>query len=123
MTTVSENARNPATGRPQGSGNRPSPRDGSQQRRPSRPRYYARRKVCGFCANKVAHVDYKDTDTLMRYVSDQTKIESRRKSGACYKHQRELSRAIKRARHLAMLPMSRTHLTVPTSMPYRRGPR
>ena len=123
MTTVSGNATTPTTTGPQGFGQRQAPRDGSQQRRPSRPRYYSRRKVCGFCANKVAHVNYKEIDTLMRYVSDQTKIESRRKSGACYKHQRELARAIKRARHLAMLPTSRTHLTVPTSMPYRRGPR
>ncbi len=80
--------------------------------------------MCGFCANKIAHVDYKDVDMLVRYISDQTKIESRRKSGVCSKHQRELARAIKRARHLAMVPMSRTHLTAPMAVLYRtRRPR
>ncbi len=93
-------------------------------RRGGRGRYYTRRKVCGFCANHITHVDYKDVDTLIRYVSDQTKIESRRKSGVCSKHQRELARAIKRARHLAMLPASRTHLKAPMAVMYRsRRPR
>ncbi len=61
---------------------------------------------------------------LIRYISDQTRIESRRKSGVCSKHQRELARAIKRARHLAMLPVSRTHLKAPMAVMYRsRRPR
>jgi small subunit ribosomal protein S18 len=58
---------------------------------------------------------------LMRYISDQTKIESRRKSGVCAKHQRGLATAIKRARHLAMVPISRTHLPAPMAMMFRRG--
>ena len=49
-------------------------------------------------------IDYKDFDRLRRYVSDRGKIEPRRKSGVCAKHQRALSNAIKRARHLALLP-------------------
>jgi len=81
--------------------------------RRSRPRYYARRKVCAFCVNHVKYIDYKDVNVLARYLSDQAKIESRRKSGVCSKHQRGLATAIKRARHLAMMPMSRTHLTAP----------
>jgi small subunit ribosomal protein S18 len=77
--------------------------------RRGRPRYFARRKVCAFCVGHVTHIDYKDVRTLERFVSDQFKIESRRKSGVCSSHQRGLSAAIKRARHLAMLPMSRSH--------------
>ncbi len=82
------------------------PRGGPRR---GRPRYYARRKVCGFCVNHVTYIDYKDTATLKRYLSDQFKIESRRKTGTCSKHQRGLAGAVKRARHLAMLPYSRTH--------------
>jgi small subunit ribosomal protein S18 len=69
--------------------------------------------VCAFCVGHVTHIDYKDIRTLERFVSDQAKIESRRKSGVCSSHQRGLSAAIKRARHLAMLPMSRVHRTGP----------
>ncbi len=80
-------------------------------RRGGRPRYFSRRKVCAFCVNKVTYIDYKDVRTLERFVSDQFKIESRRKSGVCSNHQRGLASAIKRARHLAMVPMSRVHRT------------
>ena len=109
-------------GGPPRSGPGGGPRGGP--RRGGRGRYYTRRKVCGFCANHVAHVDYKDVDMLIRYVSDQTRIESRRKSGVCSKHQRELARAIKRARHLAMLPSSRTHLEGPHGrhVPQQKAP-
>ena len=109
-------------GGPPRSGPGGPPRGGP--RRGGRGRYYTRRKVCGFCANHVAHVDYKDVDMLIRYISDQTKIESRRKSGVCSKHQRELARAIKRARHLAMLPASRTHLKAPMAvmLPQQKAP-
>ncbi len=89
-----------------------SPSGRPPQRR-GRPRYFARRKVCAFCVGHVTHIDYKDIRTLERFVSDQAKIESRRKSGVCSSHQRGLSAAIKRARHLAMLPMSRVHRTGP----------
>jgi len=63
--------------------------------------------------NHVKYIDYKEVNALARYLSDQAKIESRRKSGVCSKHQRGLATAIKRARHLAMMPMSRNHLTTP----------
>lgn len=79
--------------------------------RRGRPRYFARRKVCAFCVNHVEYIDYKDVQTLERFVSDQNKIESRRKSGVCSSHQRGLAMAIKRARHLAMLPLARVHRT------------
>lgn len=98
--------RRPAAPGPQG-------RDGQQQeRRPRRPggRYVPRRKVCLFCADKVAHVDYKDLGRLGRYVSDRGKIEGRRKMGTCARHQRQLAVALKRARHLALLPYTATHI-------------
>ncbi len=74
-------------------------------RRP-RPRFYARRKVCSFCVDHVEYIDYKDVAKFRRYVSDRFRIDSRRKSGTCAKHQRGLATAVKRARHLALLPFS-----------------
>ena len=68
-----------------------------------RPRK-SRRKVCGFCVDKVEHIDYKDTAHLRKYVSERGKIMPRRISGVCAKHQRELAIAIKRARIVALLP-------------------
>lgn len=69
-------------------------------------RYYPRRKVCSFCMDKIDVIDYKDFGRLRRYISDRGKIEPRRQTGTCAKHQRALSVAIKRARHLALLPFS-----------------
>ena len=69
-------------------------------------RFGGRRKVCGFCVDNVGEVDYKDTPRLRRYVSERGKIEPRRKLGTCAKHQRSLTVAIKRARHVALLPFT-----------------
>lgn len=69
-------------------------------------RYFPRRKVCGFCMDGVRAVDYKDVGRLRRYTSERGKIEPRRKTGTCAKHQRSLSVAIKRARHVALLPFT-----------------
>ena len=63
-----------------------------------------KRKQCSFCKDKVAEVDYKNFKVLERYVSDKGKIRSRRISGACRKHQNQLSTAVKRAREMALLP-------------------
>ena len=63
-----------------------------------------RRKFCKFCADKVDYIDYKDTKTLSHYVPERAKILPRRISGVCSIHQRKLTRAIQRARHLALLP-------------------
>ena len=68
-----------------------------------------RRKVCAFCANKVEVIDYKDPVKLRRYVSDRGKIEPTRKTGVCARHQRALAIAIKRGRHLALLPFVAFH--------------
>jgi len=79
------------------------PRD-NRTRRPTRGKYIPKRKVCFFCRDKVLYIDYKDPAKLRPYISDRGKISPRRKSGACAKHQRALAIAIKRARHLALLP-------------------
>ena len=65
-----------------------------------------RKKVCGFCVDKVEAIDYKDVAKLRRYISERAKILPRRVTGTCARHQRELAVAIKRARHLALLPFS-----------------
>lgn len=64
----------------------------------------ARKKVCSFCVDKVEHIDYKDIARLRRYMSERGKILPRRVTGTCARHQREITVAIKRARHLALLP-------------------
>ncbi len=73
--------------------------------RPQRNRK-PRRKVCQFCVDKVDFIDYKDVAKLRRFVSERAKILPRRITGTCAKHQRELTTAIKRARHIALIPYS-----------------
>ncbi len=66
-----------------------------------------RKKVCAFCADKTnAGIDYKDVNKLKRYVSERGKILPRRITGNCAKHQRALTVAVKRARHVALMPYS-----------------
>ncbi len=67
-----------------------------------RPR--KRKKVCSFCVDKVEHIDYKDTAKLRRYLSQRGKVLPPRTTGTCAAHQRQLTVAIKRARHIALLP-------------------
>jgi small subunit ribosomal protein S18 len=69
-------------------------------------RFFSRPRECQFCTDKSARIDYKQIEVLRRYVSDDGKIRPRRQTGACARHQRELARAIKRARHIALLPFS-----------------
>jgi small subunit ribosomal protein S18 len=64
----------------------------------------AGRKPCRFCADKVVSIDYKDVNRLRILVTERGKILPRRMTGTCSRHQRELTRAIKRARNIAMLP-------------------
>ena len=71
--------------------------------RPMRDRR-PKRKVCAFCADRVEDIDYKDITRLRRYLSERAKIVPRRVTGTCARHQRQLTVAIKRARHLALLP-------------------
>ena len=65
-----------------------------------------RRKVCGFCVDKVEHIDYKNVNRLRKFVSDRAKIIPRRTTGTCAAHQRALTAAIKRAREIALLPFT-----------------
>lgn len=64
---------------------------------------FFRKKVCRFCANKTK-IDYKDADALRRYMTERGKILPRRITGTCAKHQREVAKAIKRARSISLLP-------------------
>lgn len=92
-----------------GGPSRGGPSRGGPGGRRGRPRFFARRKVCGFCVDHVEYIDYKHVERLRRYITDRFKIESRRKTGVCSKHQRGLATAIKRARHLALIPFSPDH--------------
>ena len=65
-----------------------------------------RKKVCPLCADKNMILDYKNGDQLRKFVSDKGKILPRRATGACAKHQRDITLAVKRARHIAVLPFS-----------------
>lgn len=66
-----------------------------------RPR---KKKVCHFCEHKIETIDYKDVKTLQRYTSERGKILPRRVTGACAKHQRKVTTAVKRARAVALMP-------------------
>ena len=124
MATTSTSAPRPAGGRP-GPGGRPSygGRPGPGGRRPGgRPRYYARRKLCSFCVDHIKYIDYKDVERLRRFLSDRFRMEGRRKTGVCAKHQRGLASAIKRARMLAMLPLGQNHRIPAQSWSANRRP-
>jgi small subunit ribosomal protein S18 len=118
----------PATAAPEAAETSPRPEAGRTEEREQRPageergerggrprgfggrgRGGGRKKVCAFCVDKVDRVDYKDALKLRRYITDRGKIEPRRKTGTCARHQRRLTIAIKRARHLALLPYTADH--------------
>jgi len=84
--------------------------DDSQRRRGGGGFGRGRRRACVMCVEKMTSIDYKDFSFLRRFLSDRGRIESRRKSGTCAKHQRGLAQAIKRARHLALLPYTAEHI-------------
>lgn len=98
----------------------------TRRRRPGGRRYFPRRKVCYFSAEKKTP-DYKDVPVLRRFISEWGKIESSRRTGTRARHQRKLAVAIKRARYLALLPYTGGHslieLTRPDRGPRRMGPR
>ena len=93
-----------------------------KRRRPGGRRFFPRRKVCQFCVDKVA-INYKDVPRIRRFISEWGKIESRRKTGTCSPHQRQLSLAIKRARYLALLPYTGSHSLVELARSDPRGDR
>ena len=65
-----------------------------------------RKKVCSFCAEKSKNIDYKDVAKLKKFITERGKILPRRISGTCAKHQREVTKAIKLARNIALLPFT-----------------
>jgi small subunit ribosomal protein S18 len=71
-------------------------------------RRFGRRKVCKFCADRVALVDYKDARRLRNFVTERGKIIPRRISGSCARHQRQLTHAIRRSRTLSLIPYVQT---------------
>ena len=86
--------------------------ENTQQERPRRnfrrrnqQRFY-RPRTCQFCTDKTIIIDYKNNDLLRRFIHEDGKIRARRQTGSCAKHQRKLAKAIKRARHLALLPFA-----------------
>ena len=90
--------------------------------RNDRNRGRRRRKVCAFCADKVETIDYKDVARLRRYLSERAKIVPRRVTGTCARHQRELTVAIKRARHIALLPYVADYaVLLPTPLAFGPG--
>ena len=93
-------------GGPSGPG-RPGARAAASAAATLKGKYTPRRKVCQFCVEKVSHIDYKDLMRLRRFLSDRAKIEPRRKTGTCAKHQRRLSIALKRARMIGAAAVHR----------------
>ena len=73
-------------------------------------KYIPKRKPCLFCVQHIKTIDYKEPDKLRNFISDRAKIAPRRRTGTCAKHQRVLAVAIKRARHLALLPYVPAHI-------------
>lgn len=76
------------------------------ERSNDRPQRKSRKKVCMFCVEKATSIDYKDTAKLRKCMTERAKILPRRVTGTCAYHQRELTKAIKRARFCALLPYS-----------------
>src|SRR5262245_16289302 len=93
----------PTTSRPKGPA-----RSGGGREEGGRPRRWGppRRKVCRFCVDRVLDVDYKNTTVLRNFITERGKMISARSTGNCSKHHRMLTRAIKRARNLALLPFA-----------------
>jgi small subunit ribosomal protein S18 len=98
-------------GRSGGGGDRggprgPRPGGGPGGSREGGRKYFRRKKVCKFCVEKIEAVNYKDVRLLVQFVAESGKITPRRLTGVCTPHQRRLSRAIKQARNIALLPFA-----------------
>lgn len=81
---------------------------GDDDRRGGGGRSFRRRKVCRFCSEKDIIIDYRDAVAIKYFISERGKIVPRRISGNCAKHQREMAEAVKRARHIALIPYAIT---------------
>jgi small subunit ribosomal protein S18 len=84
--------------------------EGTRDTREKGRRFVFKPKACQFCVDKT-EIDYKDISRLRRYISDRARIQPRRRTGICAKHQRRLALAIKRARYLALLPYTPEHVS------------
>ncbi|MDA1215362.1 MAG: 30S ribosomal protein S18 [Chloroflexi bacterium] len=84
-------------------------RSGPPRRRRDGRKFFPRRKVCSFCVDHIKEIDFKDVTRLRRHVTEWAKIEPRRRSGVCAPHQRDLARALRRARYMALLPFTGDH--------------
>ena len=94
-----ERSGGPPRGGPRPGGGPGGPREGGRK-------YFRRKKVCKFCVEKIEAVNYKDVRLLAQFVAESGKITPRRLTGVCTPHQRRLSRAIKQARNIALLPFA-----------------
>ena len=81
-------------------------REANNSRKPGGKIRRSKRKVCAFCSDKAETIDYKDVAKLRKYVTERGKILPRRISGACAKHQRQMTAAVKRSRNIALLPFT-----------------
>jgi small subunit ribosomal protein S18 len=95
----------------------PGPSTGSGPRGAGRPggsaggrgKFFRRKKVCKFCTEKIDAIPYRDVRLLQQFVAERGKIVPRRLTGVCTTHQRRLTRAIKQARNIALLPFATKH--------------
>ena len=83
-----------------------------RKRRKRRDATYTRRKFCRLCVDKIASIDYKDSQLLSPYLTERGKIIPRRLSGLCAKHQRDITTAIKRARIVSLIPFTTTQVPI-----------
>jgi len=99
----------PPSGAPGGPGGRPGGRPGGPGGPGGRGKFFRRKKVCKFCTEKIDAIPYRDVRLLQGFVAERGKIVPRRLTGVCTTHQRRLTRAIKQARNIALLPFATRH--------------
>ena len=92
-----------------GPGGRPGGRPGGSGGPGGRGKFFRRKKVCKFCTEKIDAIPYRDVRLLQGFVAERGKIVPRRLTGVCTTHQRRLTRAIKQARNIALLPFATRH--------------
>jgi small subunit ribosomal protein S18 len=97
------------SGGPGGPGGRPGGRPGGSGGPGGRGKFFRRKKVCKFCTEKIDAIPYRDVRLLQGFVAERGKIVPRRLTGVCTTHQRRLTRAIKQARNIALLPFATRH--------------
>ena len=102
-------ASGPGSGHGSGPGGRPGGRPGGSGGPGGRGKFFRRKKVCKFCTEKIDAIPYRDVRLLQGFVAERGKIVPRRLTGVCTTHQRRLTRAIKQARNIALLPFATRH--------------